>query len=181
MFGRFAVFAIAMALPFCAIAAETTTPKQEVVESPIFRLDIPMGWKIVTRGPPINIRGPDNELMVIEAAVQASQTDDAKGLATSGLIEKLWKDQLGNAMNKQVTFEGMTVTEPLHETTLDGRLLLKAKALVEKEGGFISSYGLIDHGGTYFMVTVAGWLKDKEAAESTTESMLQGIVWKNKQ
>jgi len=180
MLGRLAAFATAMALPFCAIAAETTTPSQEVIDSAVYRVDIPKDWKIVTRGPPTNVRGPDNELMVIEAAVQTSETDDAKNLATSGVTEKLWKEQIGKAMVNIVSYEGMTITEPLNETTLDGRLFLKTKALVEKEGGFISSYGLIDQGGSYLMVTVAGWLKDKAASESTVESMLQNIVWRRK-
>jgi len=181
MLGRFAGIMIALALPLSAIAAETTTPNPEVVDNPFYRLELPKDWKIVTRGPPIQARGPHNQLMVLDLGVPNISPDDAEAVAQMKKGDDHWKAQIRGIMNEEVTQEGMTVTEPLNETIVNGRPFWRAKAVVEKDGGFVSAYGFIGYAGTYFLVRVAGSLKDKAASEAAAEAMLQNIVWSHKQ
>jgi hypothetical protein len=65
-------------------------------------------------------------------------------------------------------------------TTSQGRRdqlpLFTAKA--QKDGSFLSGYGLVGHGGAVFMITVEGGMKNKSAAEMAVEGMIRNIVWK---
>jgi hypothetical protein len=180
MLGRFAGVMIAMALPLCAIAAETAPPNHEVVENSFYRLDLPKDWKIVTRGPPIQARGPHNELMAIDLGVpdlNVVSLDDPDAVARLKPVADHWQNQIRGIMKDEVTQDGMTVTEPLTETIMNGRPFWRIKAVVDKDGGFVSAYGFVGPFGTYFLVRVAGMLNDKAASESAAETMLQNIVW----
>ena len=173
MLRRFAAFAIAMVLPLCAIAAEPNTPSQQVIDDPLFRLEIPKDWKIEHREQPVGLRGPHAELMMIFVTVNRAEDP-----AMSRMMDNLVVTQIRSRLSTEV--EGMTITEPLKETIWNGRPFMKIRARSEKDGTFVGSFGRAGEGGTMFIATVAGWLKDEVTAESTAESMLKAVVLKGR-
>jgi hypothetical protein len=152
-------------------------PGQEAIETPVFRLDVPKDWQIETRGPPVQVRGPNSELMFIE--VVSPEKPEAASPDELERLQAFWKEKITNTLEQEVV--GTSIVEEFTESTIDGRWFLKAKGRREDRGIFVGAYGLLDHSGVAFTVTVAGWVKDEATAESTAELMLQAIIWKRRQ
>jgi hypothetical protein len=62
---------------------------------------------------------------------------------------------------------------------LNDLLFYSAKTENSKSKAFLAAYGLIGKKGAVFIVTVEGWLKDKDTASLAIEKMLANIQWKS--
>lgn len=177
MLCRLGAFAIAMVLPLGAIAAESNTASQEVIDDPLFRLEIPKDWKIERREQPVQLRGPHSELMSI--IVTVNRADEASGPALARMMDNFVYIQIRSRLLSEV--EGMTIAEPLKDTIWSGRPFLKIRARNEKDGTFVGAFGRAGESGTMFIVSVAGWLKDEVEGEVAAESMLKAVTLKRRQ
>jgi len=150
------------------------------LETSIFRLKYPPGWKEETldsKSPPIRLRGPGSEILLITVAMPAPGDANARRMADTKQLAEFWKERMRQALTEATS--DMTIMEPFTQRTMQGLPLFTVRAQKDGErSAFFSGYGLVGHGGAVLFITVEGWLKNRSTAEAAVESMIRNIVWK---
>ena len=164
------VVSIAVAAPAAA--------DDSVMETSIFRLELPSGWKTEGRSTPLRVRGPNSEVLLISVAMPAPGDTNAARMSDTKQMAQFWKEGIRRSLAGATSQQGMKQTEPFAERVMQGLPLFTAKSQDDERGSFLSCYGLVGHGGAVFIITVEGWLKNKATAETAVEGMLKNIVWK---
>jgi hypothetical protein len=167
-----------LAIVIGSLAAVPVLSDERAIETAVFRLELPRGWKGGGQGTPLRLRGPNSEVMLVTVAMPGAAGVDAR-IAKSQQFVGFWRDGIRKALVGGVLEKpGMKTVDPFTERKLQALPYFKARAQDEVHGIFLSGYGLIGRGGVVFLVTVEGRLKDKAGAEAAAERMLKGIVWK---
>ena len=151
-----------------------------VLETSIFRLELPRGWNKEDGGPPLRARGPNSEVLLISVAMPAPDSNNANRMAETQVMMDFWKERIRKALLGATSQQGMKTTEPFTESSMQGLPFFTAKSQNDQRGSFLSCYALIGRGGAVFIVTVEGWRKNKSTAEAAVGDMFKAIVWKGK-
>jgi hypothetical protein len=178
MFCRLVQHSALLVLVVSTAVAAPVLADDRVMETPIFRLELPLGWKTEGQGTPLRARGPNSEVLLISVAIPDPRDTNAGRMADTRQMASFWKEGIRRSLVGAISQPGMKQTEPFTERVSQGLALFTAKSQDEQRGSFLSCYGLIGHAGAVFIITVEGWLKNKPTAEVAVEEMIKTIVWK---
>jgi len=180
MLRRFALHTALLILVFSIGATAPVLAVDSVMETSIFRLELPAGWKEEGRSTPLRVRGPNSEVLLISVAMPAPGDANVDRMIDTKQMVQFWKEKIRTSLVGATSQQGMKPTEPFTERAVQGLPLFTAKSQDEQRGSFLSCYGLVGRGGTVFIITVEGWLRNKSTAEAAVEGMIKNIVWKRR-
>ena len=178
MLRQLALHSVLLILVLAIAALAPLMAEDNLVETPIFRLEFPPGWKREGESTPLKVRGPNSEVLLMSIAMPAPGDRNGSRLVGTKQMAQFWKETIRRALVGATSQQGMKQTEPFAERVMQGLPLFTAKSQDDERGSFLSCYGLVGHGGAVFIITVEGWLKNKATAETAVEGMLKNIVWK---
>jgi hypothetical protein len=179
MLRRHARQSAALALVVCFLAVAPVVAQERTIETALFRLELPKGWKTDGQSTPRRVRGPNSEVMLITIAMPDPAGVNANWMAETKEVERFWREGIRRSLVTGVAQKkGMKQTEPFTERTLKGLPCYTAKSQDDQRGIFLSGYGLIGRRGVVVLITVEGSLKDRPTGEAAAERVLKNIVWK---
>src|SRR5215475_7394567 len=146
MFRRLALYS-AFVLVISVVTAAPAPPDDSVLETSVFRLELPRGWNKEGQSTPIRARGPNSEVLLISVAMPAPSDGNANRMADTKVMTDFWREGIRKALVGAISQQGMKTTEPFTEKSMQGLPFFTAKSRDEQRGSFLSCYGLIGRGG----------------------------------
>jgi len=152
--------------------------QEDGIETHLYTLKYPDGWRLESKALPVAVQGPDSEIMLITPALPAPDSEATDKMKDTDAMYEFWRERIRRVIEQSISEENMTIVEPYQESAIGSLPLLSGCSHTTSDKSFLCVYGLIGKGGAVFLITVEGLLKHEKNARDETVNMLKSIEWK---